>query len=296
MKNIHLLPTDKSIVNHKKGSICRYVYNNRKNQPLLLCANDCFETGSHYQFYNTYITSDAEIKEGTIVKIPCGVGKVKELLWKYGNDNPSYLVEDLFTYKLRYGQKEGELQINSFKYEDVKKIILTTDQDLIKEGIQEIDEEFLEWFVDNASCEKVEIKHIIKEYVDEQDAYGYDVNYYKIIIPKPPKYFFREELSRILTTEEVMENRSNAYEFLNFDEEIVEVVAEKFKDLPMNISTSHAKQKAVELLKWQAEKSYSEKEVLEQLNLLYSMKNSTVDTFTDDDDYITMKWFNENKK
>lgn len=39
------------------------------------------------------------------------------------------------------------------------------------------------------------------------------------------------------------------------------------------------------------EKLYTKEEVLEQLNLLYSMKNSTVDTFTDEDDRITMKWF-----
>jgi hypothetical protein len=43
-------------------------------------------------------------------------------------------------------------------------------------------------------------------------------------------------------------------------------------------------------------KSYDKKEVLEQLNLLYSMKNSMVDTFTDDDDYITMKWFEQFKE
>jgi hypothetical protein len=38
-----------------------------------------------------------------------------------------------------------------------KKIILTTDQDLIKDGVQTIDDEFLEWFVKNPSCESVEI-------------------------------------------------------------------------------------------------------------------------------------------
>ena len=43
-------------------------------------------------------------------------------------------------------------------------------------------------------------------------------------------------------------------------------------------------------------KVYSEEEVIEHLNLLYSMKNSMVDTFTNDDDYITMKWFEQFKK
>jgi translation initiation factor 2 beta subunit (eIF-2beta)/eIF-5 len=40
-----------------------------------------------------------------------------------------------------------------------KKIILTTDQDLINDGVQAIDDEFLEWFVKNPSCEEVEVKH-----------------------------------------------------------------------------------------------------------------------------------------
>lgn len=44
---------------------------------------------------------------------------------------------------------------------------------------------------------------------------------------------------------------------------------------------------------WQAKRSYSKEQLIEQLNLLYSMKNSTVDTFTDENDYITDKWFNQ---
>ena len=39
-----------------------------------------------------------------------------------------------------------------------KKIIITTDKSLINEGIQSIDDEFLQWFVKNPSCEEVEVK------------------------------------------------------------------------------------------------------------------------------------------
>ena len=146
-----------------------------------------------------YITSDEEIKEGDVVKIPCGVGKVKNLHWKFGNDNPSYIVEDIFIYKLRYGQKEGELQINSFRYEDVKKIILTTDQDLIKEGVQPIDDEFLEWFVKNPSCESVEIIPLRKSsgWYDEKEIWHWDFLAYKIVIPKEePKQETLEEVAK----------------------------------------------------------------------------------------------------
>ena len=63
---------------------------------------------------------------------------------------------------------------------ECKKIILTTDQDLIKDGVQAIDDEFLEWFVKNPSCEEVNIDY---EKVLWKD--GSITHYkYQIIIPK----------------------------------------------------------------------------------------------------------------
>jgi hypothetical protein len=41
-----------------------------------------------------------------------------------------------------------------------KKIILTNDPNLINDGIQAIDDTFLKWFVENPSCEFVEVKDI----------------------------------------------------------------------------------------------------------------------------------------
>jgi hypothetical protein len=49
--------------------------------------------------------------------------------------------------------------INVKPVKEAKKIILTTDQDLIKDGVQAIDDEFLEWFVKNPSCESVEVSY-----------------------------------------------------------------------------------------------------------------------------------------
>jgi hypothetical protein len=75
---------------------------------------------------NIYTTSDEEIKEG-----------------------------DWFLYKEKLiFQHDGSM--NTLL--GCKKIILTTDQDLIADGVQPIDNEFLEWFVKNPSCEYVEIK------------------------------------------------------------------------------------------------------------------------------------------
>ena len=83
------------------------------------------------------------------------------------------------------------------------KVILTTNKLLIKDGVQEIDDEFLRWFVKNPSCEYVNIqkeKHLICKHCDSlHSAYGDGINCdvcrkqsqpylktlsYKIIIPK----------------------------------------------------------------------------------------------------------------
>jgi hypothetical protein len=67
---------------------------------------------------NIYITSDEEIKEGDYGLI--------------GNEVMSY-----HQMHKKWGMPQG------------KKIILTTDQELIKDGVQAIDDEFLEWFEQN---------------------------------------------------------------------------------------------------------------------------------------------------
>ena len=56
-----------------------------------------------------------------------------------------------------------------------KKIILTTNADYIEEGIQAIDDEFLEWFVKNPSCEEVEVKSY---------RLHFGSTLYKVIIPQ----------------------------------------------------------------------------------------------------------------
>ena len=65
-----------------------------------------------------------------------------------------------------------------------KKIILTTDQDLIKDGVQAIDDEFLEWFVKNPNCEEVGVnKEKVFSRHSPLDKLGSTYITYKIIIP-----------------------------------------------------------------------------------------------------------------
>jgi ferritin len=68
--------------------------------------------------------------------------------------------------------KNDKIFLNGFGY---KKIILTTDTQLIADGVQAIDDEFLEWFVKNPSCEEVEVESFVNGNVER---------IYEIIIPK----------------------------------------------------------------------------------------------------------------
>ena len=92
----------------------------------------------------------------------------------------------------------------SYHYKHYKKIIMTTDKSInvlcscgkdcgAKEsGVQKIDDEFLEWFVKNPSCEEVKLDSICKctscgSFVKSSCDYAYKCNpqiFYKIIIPK----------------------------------------------------------------------------------------------------------------
>ena len=66
---------------------------------------------------------------------------------------------------------------------------MTTDQELIKDGVQAIDDEFLEWFVKSPSRENVKVELI--EEIPSGFTFGMFGNdepptelVYKIIIPK----------------------------------------------------------------------------------------------------------------
>jgi hypothetical protein len=84
-----------------------------------------------------------------------------------------------------------------------KKIILTTDQDLIKDGVQAIDDKFLEWFIANPSCEEAEVEKLkctgqcwkfIESDYKKTCLSGCEQIEYKIIIPQEePKQETLEE-------------------------------------------------------------------------------------------------------
>jgi len=160
MKNIHVLPTEKASNGYVLGKCIKELSDVKIGQftkTYYLMFDE-----KYFQPHNIYITSDEKIKEG-------------DWFLPQGHINP---------HKLKgYNKINGDLEsYNGLCYDisKCKKIILTTDQDLIKDGVQAIDNEFLEWFVKNPSCEWVEVE--IESKFDRVDGHYHDV--WEIIIPK----------------------------------------------------------------------------------------------------------------
>jgi hypothetical protein len=161
MKNIHVIPTDK---------------------PSRLCLDSkdklWFAKNSGYTIadgkVNIYITSTEEIKEGDWYLVE---------LFKITGESDGFHIEKC--------TKLDDVWCNNFDVistrhkDNCKKIILTDNPDLIKDGVQAIDDEFLEWFVKNPSCEEVEV---------DKGYRGVNLFNYKIIIPKEELHSMDDEV------------------------------------------------------------------------------------------------------
>ena len=76
-------------------------------------------------------------------------------------------------------------------------VILTTNNLLIEDGVQPIDDEFLEWFVKNPSCEEVEV--IKSSYNGTKSIDKYWDGEYKIVTPiEKPRYEELETLEDVI--------------------------------------------------------------------------------------------------
>ena len=187
MKNIHMLPTN------KPSSL---IFDKEENRLLPLQKEPVFmEHQDLVENQNIYITSDVEIKEKCYVISTYdkwkGNGVLKPQIGKILEIHEDYYLIDSFN-----GDND-----NKWDKGHSLKIILTTDKDLIKDGVQAVDDEFLEWFVNNPSCKSVEIekeKYILQHLFKPQE-YRFR---YKINIPKKYKIMIigneKESLSKAL--------------------------------------------------------------------------------------------------
>ena len=122
MAKIHVLPTDQP---------SKLRIGNNGNFVIGLTQNATVSKNDSYTNQHIYITSDEEIKDGD---------------WVYHK-----ILKSVFKIDLREVTQEYiDEKIN------ILKIILTKDPYLIADGIQALDDTFLQWFVQNPSCEEVE--------------------------------------------------------------------------------------------------------------------------------------------
>ena len=211
MKNIFLLPTD------KPSRLCfrNYYFLNKDN----------ITEYSNVEFKNIYITNDEEIKEGDymLLKYEHSHGRIRKC---------HYIYEE----QLMIDAKE-DIGFGFCKRNEVYKITLTTDQDLIKDGVQAIDDDFLEWFVKNPSCERVEVYEVGGKLFAEP------------IIPK--------EESRQETLEEAAERMYPI---------VMKPILDIYDDgvsiqIGEEDANEYSRESFIEGAKWQAERMYSEEDM-----------------------------------
>jgi hypothetical protein len=199
-----------------------------------------------------YITSDEEIKEGDWYYLP-------------RTNSVHKCIED-------------PTELNLERRLGVAKIILTTDLDLIANGVQAIDDEFLEWFIKNPSCESVEVKE--KQHFEANKSKRINplngVYYsYKIILPQeePKQEFplFDEEKADAITKQgqKIVRELQNTIQQEAL-EEAAEVFLKKYDYQSMRFAKLSCNQEFKEInikavtegARLQAERMYSEEEVL----------------------------------
>jgi hypothetical protein len=181
-----------------------------------------------------YITNDEVIKEGD---------------WMIrGNEQPTLVTPNFFwDFGVRY-----------------YKIILTTDQDLINDGVQSINDEFLEWFINNPSCEYVPI---ITTTVLNNSVYKTNIGFET----------WRKEAIQETLEEAIDKILDENYAYIDDGGDQVYYYTQ-------------AKQCIMDFIKWQAERMYSEEEVLEILNKrVFDLKHKK-------DIKTNKEWFEQFKK
>lgn len=240
MKNIHVLPTDKPS-NLVQKRITKEIKFSSLDNPQV------------WNNVNIYITSDEEIKKGD---------------W-FSTSNNKILKCEKVLMGLIYS--EGDYGRNP---NGCQKIILTTDQDLIADGVQAIDDEFLEWFVKNPSCEFVEVKKE-KIVLGEVSGTTYTDFKYKLIIPKEQQ---KQHLIDMMRSDEEL----GLYD----EQETLEEVAKNYANY--NEQIHNAIKEAVKFgAKWQQQQNknlYSEED-LEQAHFEGKLKKQSF-----------KEWFNQFKK
>jgi hypothetical protein len=134
----------------------------------------------NFRNYHIYITNSEEIKEGDWMLNLSGLKYNEQVISRASKNAETNWANNMLI-------NDGKKSIR----ECIKKIILTTDQDL--DGVQPIGDEFLEWFVKNPSCKEVEVEKGylgMCGFVKSSEPISKDKLHYKIIKPQEePKQY-----------------------------------------------------------------------------------------------------------
>jgi hypothetical protein len=121
-----------------------------------------FTSYENYNGVNLYITNDEQAKHGDFCLI---------------NHEVHYVTK---------GLSQG------------RKIILTTDSWCMHHGVQSIDDEFLKWFIENPSCEGVEVTHEVLNPFQSHDK-GYILRFPDDdILGEPSKVTFEQAVKPLM--------------------------------------------------------------------------------------------------
>jgi hypothetical protein len=249
MKNIHILPTD------KPSKLFIDIDDNKLKitEPL---------GGEYMMNQHIYITSDEEIKG-----FDWCYDKVLNIVFQTDNHTDFNYVNQT---------------------DNVFKIILTTDQDLIKDGLQAIDDKFLEWYVKNPSCEFVEVDRDEREIGNHLGGVVIEYGDYKIIIPKEPKPI-HQQIIDIVGGEDRFKEIAGIKPKQETLEELGRFAERKYLERLNNYENCDFSNGVIEGAKWQAERMFSDEEVID---LLAKFRRET--------DFIPFKdileWFKQFKK
>jgi len=129
-----------------------------------------------------YITNDEEIKEGDWCIYHSG--EIVKYLVKLNTDN-------------------------------LKKIILTDNQDLIKDGVQAIDDTFIEWFVKNPSCERVEVKK--EMYMPFDGKIAFELSLDETLNTRP---YYKINIAKEESKQETLEQAAKKYKSLKLPDDL----------------------------------------------------------------------------
>ena len=264
MKNIHVLPTD-------KPSRLYYFTANKAGYYLYPNSELVIPRNPNCINQNIYITSDEEIKEGYYLDLTYNI-----------------VMQSVF-----YASSD----------KNCEKIILTTDPQLIQDGVQAIDDEFLERFVKNPSCEEVETIYSLFSPMGRQvDLMNLGQNHsqcvwkYKIIIPKEKRkidtcYNFDKEIGCV-QVDCRCEKEEPKQETLEEEKPywcLIDKKADQNNSIDLNAYANGVEDGA----NWQKERSYSEEEVL-NIVLKYELAKRNKGRYWSDRE--VEEWFEKIKK